>query len=129
MAESSKYSFGSVEKVQIFEKIEGGYHEHSAAQSAEVSQALAAIKQLLQELQQQHASDDGAVVADVLDAELVTLEREDPGRRQAILDWLGVAFAGGVETVKLLFPPAGIPIEVGLKLHEVWQKRRSLPGE
>ena len=39
----------------------------------------------------------------------------------------GVAFAGGVETVKLLFPPAGIPIEVGLKLHELWQKRQSSP--
>ena len=125
MAEPSKYSFGKVDNVRIFEKVEGGYHENNITQSPETSQALTEIKQLIQNLAQKHSTPEQNLSPEIIEAEIVAIEQQEPQRRQTIINALNVAFAGGVETIKVLFPYAGIPIEVGLKLYEIWQKANS----
>ncbi len=125
MAETSKYSFGKVDNVRIFEKVEGGYHENNITLSPETSQALTEIKQLIQNLAQKHATPEENLSPEIIEAELVTIEQQEPQRQQTIINALNIAFAGGVETIKVLFPLAGIPIEIGLKLYEIWQKGNS----
>jgi len=98
----------------------------------ELTIALNSIKKFVEEWQLKNtatteASQAGDVLqtAEIIEAELETLQQQEPNRYQALMNGLRVAFAGGIETVKLLFPPAGIPIEIGLKLYEIWQSRQS----
>lgn len=64
--------------------------------------------------------------SELIEVELETMQRQDPDRRQTLMDGLSVIFVGGVETIKALFPPAEIPIEVGRKLYAIWQKQNSV---
>lgn len=126
MSEAPKYDLRGAQIGNLADTVKGN-QVYNAAPSPETARALSEIKQLLQDLQQQHPSTNPTTIPEVLDAELDTWQAQDPSRHQAVLDWLNVAFAGGVETIKIFFPLAGIPIEVGLKLYEIWQKRQSLP--
>jgi hypothetical protein len=40
------------------------------------------------------------------------------------MDIFSVAFAGGIESIKILAPAIGIPIEVVKRLYEIYQRNR-----
>ncbi|MBP0017625.1 MAG: hypothetical protein J7647_08710 [Cyanobacteria bacterium SBLK] len=134
MAESSEFEFsGNVESVNIIKNtgdgnakiignVEGDHIEGDKIDpSSEVTEALKQIKKLLQDLQQNQSEE--TLSPEIVEAEITALQQEDSDR--TLMQWLDVAFAGGIETVKLIFPLAGIPIEVGLKLYEIWQNRQT----
>jgi HEAT repeats len=64
-------------------------------------------------------------VAEIIDSEFTQIQSNNPQRWQKWMDIFSVAFAGGSESVKILAPAIGIPIEVMKRLYEIYQRNRS----
>jgi hypothetical protein len=122
MSEVPKYDLRGANIGNLADTVQGD-QIHNTAPSPEMARALTEIKQLLQDLQQQYPDTNPVTLPEVLDGELETWQHQDPSRYQTIFNWFNVLFTGGKETVKILFPWAGIPIEIALKLYEIWKTR------
>jgi HEAT repeats len=63
--------------------------------------------------------------AEIIDTEFTQIQSNNSQRWQEWMDIFSVAFAGGTESVKILAPAVGIPIEVMKRLYEIYQRNRS----
>jgi hypothetical protein len=63
--------------------------------------------------------------AEIIDSEFRQIQFNSPQRWQKWMDIFSIAFAGGAESVKILAPTIGIPIEVMKRLYEIYQRNRS----
>jgi hypothetical protein len=63
--------------------------------------------------------------AEIIDTEFTQIQSNNPQRWQKWMDIFSVAFAGGTESVKILAPAVGIPIEVMKRLYKIYQRNRS----
>jgi len=115
MAEASKYNLPNVKKLQVFEQVDTYIENNNPSESRE-SKALQSISQLLENLRQKYPQASEAQVLDILTRGFETMPQKNPKQWQRWQDTLSIVFAGGIETTKVLFPPAGIPIEVGKRL-------------
>jgi hypothetical protein len=84
-------------------------------------ETLADIKKVLANYHQA----TNAEAAAIIDSEFTEVQSRNPQRWQKWMDILSVAFAGGSESVKILAPAIGVPIEVMKKLYEIYQRNRS----
>ncbi|MCX5965400.1 MAG: HEAT repeat domain-containing protein [Cyanobacteria bacterium] len=110
------------------EKVEGGYHEHNYAPQANLKESEQLI-QVLQKLRQQYPNATDAELFEILLNDFQTMPQKNPQNWQSWSNILSILFAGGVEGLKLICPPAGIPIEVGKRLYDIYQKNpKQLPG-
>jgi hypothetical protein len=112
---SSKYNIVQPQTVQIIEQGDGIIHHYATPQN--LAEAAQEIQQLLAQLSQAYPTNTEAekqIFSDQVDAEIKT-----NSRLRSIL------IAGGIELIKLLCPPLGIPIEMGQKWLETAQKNRT----
>ncbi|HAA31786.1 MAG TPA: hypothetical protein DCE56_33925 [Cyanobacteria bacterium UBA8553] len=128
MAEASKYNLPSVQKLQVFEQV-NTYIENNNPSESRKSEALNNISQLLENLHQQHPQASDAEILDIITRGFEIMPQNNPKQWQRWQDTLSVVFAGGIEAVKVFFPAAGIPIEVGKRLYEIYDRnRKQLPS-
>jgi hypothetical protein len=59
--------------------------------------------------------------AEIIDTEFTQIQSKNSQRWQKWMDIFSVAFAGGTESVKILAPAVGIPIEVMKRLYEIYR--------
>ena len=85
-------------------------------------ETLADIKKILAD----YPKATNTEAAEIIDSELVQIQSNNPQRWQKWMDIFSVAFAGGSESVKILAPAIGIPIEVMKRLYEIYQRNRSI---
>jgi HEAT repeat protein len=110
------------------EKVEGGYHEHNYAPQANLKETEQ-LTQVLQKLRQQHPNATDAELFEILLNGFTTMPQQNPKNWQSWQNIFSVLFSGGVEGIKIVCPPAGIPIEVGKRLYDIYQKNpKQLPG-
>jgi PBS lyase HEAT-like repeat len=86
--------------------------------------AISYLQQTISDLQITHPDLNNTNIDNVIDVEFTAIRQQDPQKWQRIEDVMSVVFAGGVEVVKILVPIAGIPIEVGKRLYEIWSRDR-----
>lgn len=86
--------------------------------------AIAYLQQIISDLQIAHPNLNDTNIENVIDVEFTAIRQQDPQKWQHIKDVMSIVFAGGVEAVKILVPIAGIPIEVGKRLYEIWSRDR-----
>lgn len=88
-------------KVQIFEKVEGGYHEHNYAQEQGFEILLEDYKQFINELQQKHPNaTDEAAIAKIIAVEYQEVKRLQPQRWQNFLSFKRLLNGGKKAIVK-----------------------------
>jgi HEAT repeat protein/energy-coupling factor transporter ATP-binding protein EcfA2 len=110
------------------EKIEGGYHEHNYAPQANLKETEQ-LTQLLQKLRTSNPNATEEQIFDILLRGFQTMPQNNPQNWQNWQNILSLIFVGGVEGIKMVCPPAGIPIEVGRKLYDIYDhNRKQLPG-
>ena len=93
------------------------------------TEATRAVSDLLEDIRQRHpqASDDE--ILEMIEKGFATMQRTNPQKWRKWVDVFSVVFAGGLEAVKVVAPPLGIPIEVGKRLYEIGDRnRKQLPG-
>ncbi|HAJ60020.1 MAG TPA: hypothetical protein DCP31_12795 [Cyanobacteria bacterium UBA8543] len=128
MAEASKYNLPSVQKLQVFEQV-NTYIENNNPSESRKSEALNNISQPLENLHQQPPQASDAEILDIITRGVEIMPQNNPKQWQRWQDTLSVVFAGGIEAVKVFFPAAGIPIEVGKRLYEIYDRnRKQLPS-
>ncbi len=127
MAEAPKYNLPSVKKLQVFEQVDTYIENNNPSESRE-SKALKNISQLLENLNQEHPQASDAEILDIITRGFETMPQNNPKQWQRWQDLFSVLFAGGIESVKVFFPAAGIPIEVGKRLYEIYSDRKQLPN-
>ena len=112
---SSKYNIVQPQNVQIIEQGDGIIHHYATPQN--LAEAAQEIQQLLAQLSQTYPTNIEAekqIFVAQVDAEIQTNSR----LRNTLI-------AGGIELLKILCPPLGIPIEMGQKWLETAQKNRT----
>jgi hypothetical protein len=127
MAEAPKYNLPSVKKLQVFEQVDTYIENNNSSESRE-SKALKNISQLLENLNQEHPQASDAEILDIITRGFETMPQNNPKQWQRWQELFSVLFAGGIESVKVFFPAAGIPIEVGKRLYEIYSDRKQLPN-
>ena len=60
----------------------------------------------------------------VIEKGFVTMRQTNLQKWRKWVDVFSVVFAGGLEAVKVVAPPLGIPIEVGKRLYEISDRNR-----
>jgi hypothetical protein len=103
--QSSKYNIVQPQNVQIVEQGDGIIHNYATPQN--LTEAAQEIQQLLTQLSQTYPTNTEAekqIFVQQVDEEIKT-----NSRLRSIL------IAGGIELIKILCPPLGIPIEMGRK--------------
>lgn len=101
MSDTPKYNFPNAKKVQIFEKVEGGYHEHNYAQEQGFEILLTDYKQFIKELQQKHPNaTDEAAIAKIIAVEYQEVKRLQPQRWQNFLSFKRLLNGGKKAIVK-----------------------------
>jgi HEAT repeats len=63
--------------------------------------------------------------AEIIESEFTQIQSNNPQQWQKWMDIFSVAFAGGTESVKILAPAIGIPIEVMKRIYEIYKRNRS----
>jgi HEAT repeat protein len=128
MADQPARIFNLHDKAQYFEKVEGGYHEHNYAPQANLKETEQ-LTQLLQKLRTSNPNATEEQIFDILLRGFQTMPQNNPQNWQNWQNILSLVFVGGVEGIKIVCPPAGIPIEVGRKLYDIYDRnRKQLPG-
>ena len=103
--------------------------QNNYANDPKVSEALNNISQLLENLHQQHPQASDAEILDIITTGFETMPQANPQKWQRWQDIFSILFAGGSESIKMFFPPAGIPIEIGKRLYEIHNRnRKQLPN-
>lgn len=130
MSEASKYNFPKAEKVQIFEQVDTyieTQHQHVTAPESQ-QDAAEQIQALLAQLRQKYPNATDEQLFQVLLQGFDTMPQRNPQNWQRWRDVLSVFFAGGIEASKVLLPEVGIPIEVGKRLYEIYDRhKKQLP--
>ena len=126
---NSKYNFPNAQKVQVFEQVDQYIeNNHNYAPQANLKETEQ-LTQFLQKLRQQHPNATDAELFEILLNGFQTMPQKNPQNWQSWQNILSILFAGGVEGIKSVCPPAGIPIEVGKCLYDIYQKNpKQLPG-
>jgi hypothetical protein len=110
------------------EKVEGGYHEHNYAPQVNLKETEQ-LTQLLQKLRTHNPNATEEQIFDILLRGFQTMPQNNPQNWQNWQNILGLIFVGGIEGIKIWQPLAGIPIEVGRKLYDIYDRnRKQLPG-
>jgi glycyl-tRNA synthetase beta subunit len=117
-SQGSKYNFEKPEVVLIIEKNEGTV---IGKKSSETKQNLAEAAQEIQDLLNQLAQTNPTTTEYEKQA-LVNKFNEEVKTNSRIRDMILV---GGIELIKMLCPPLGIPIEMGKKWLETAEKVKS----
>ena len=88
------------------------------------TEATRAVSDLLEDIRQRHpqASDDE--ILEMIEKGFVTMRQTNLQKWRKWVDVFSVVFAGGLEAVKVVAPPLGIPIEVGKRLYEISDRNR-----
>lgn len=108
--------------------VEGDQIIHNYAPQANLKETEQ-LTQVLQQLRQQNPNATDAELFEILLNGFQTMPQKNPQNWQSWQNILSILFAGGVESIKLICPPAGIPIEVGKRLYDIYQKnQKQLPG-
>jgi len=122
MAEAPKYDLPNVQKLQVFEKVDTYIENNNLSESRE-SQALKNISQLLENVRTKNPQASDAEILNIITKGFETMPQNNPKQWQRWRDTLSIVFAGGIEGAKLLLPPVGIPIEVGKRLYEIYNRK------
>ncbi|NES19432.1 MAG: hypothetical protein F6K41_11000 [Symploca sp. SIO3E6] len=124
MTNSHEYKINT-EVNQIVEQNPGtviGKQNNYAADS-KIPEALKSISQLLENVQQKYPQASDAEILDIITEGFENMPQNNPKQWQRWRDTLSIVFAGGIESIKLLLPPAGIPIEVIKRLYEIYNRK------
>jgi hypothetical protein len=129
MTESSKYKI-TTEVNQIIEQNPGTVigKQNNYATDPKVTEVLKSISQLVENLRQKHPQASDAEILNIITRGFETMPQNNPQKWQRWQDLFSILFAGGSESLKVLFPPTGIPIEVGKRLYEIHRRNQQLPG-
>jgi hypothetical protein len=104
----------------------GIQHNYAPEPNTEATQQLT---QLLNKLRTKYPDKTDAEIFDILVNGFSTMSQNNPQTWQRWQDIFSLLFAGGVEGIKMVCPPVGIPIEVGRKLYDIYDRnRKQLPG-
>ncbi|MDY6940524.1 MAG: hypothetical protein SWY16_23060 [Cyanobacteriota bacterium] len=86
------------------------------------------VANLLQDLRNKNPQATDAEIVNIVDRGLASMQQNNPQKWHKWIDILSVVFAGGIEAVKLVAPALGIPIEIGKRLYEIFDRnRKQLP--
>ncbi len=88
------------------------------------AEATQTITDLLQDIRNKNPQATDAEIVNIVDRGLATMQQNNPQKWRKWIDILSVVFAGGVEAVKLVAPALGIPIEIGKRLYEIFDRNR-----
>ena len=92
------------------------------------AEATQKIVDLLQDIRNKNPQATDAEIINIVDRGLANMQQNNPQKWRKWIDVLSVVFAGGVEAVKLVAPALGIPIEIGKRLYEIFDRhRKQLP--
>jgi hypothetical protein len=104
----------------------GIQHNYAPEPNTEATQQLT---QLLNKLRTKYPDKTDPEIFDILLNGFSAMSQNNPQTWQRWQDIFSILFAGGVESIKIVCPPAGIPIEVGRKLYDIYDRnRKQLPG-
>jgi hypothetical protein len=82
------------------------------------------IDSYMEELYKVHPGVTNEEILKILLQNLQTMPEKNPSYWMKWQNILSVVFAGGVETIKVIAPIAGIPIEIGKKIYEIYCKHQ-----
>ncbi|NES22568.1 MAG: hypothetical protein F6K41_27525 [Symploca sp. SIO3E6] len=124
MTESSKYKIAT-DVNQIIEKNPGTVigKQNNYPTDSKIPEALKNISQLLENVRTKNPQASDAEILDIITKGFETMPQNNPKQWQRWRDTLSIVFAGGIESIKLLLPPAGIPIEVIKRLYEIYNRK------
>lgn len=88
-------------------------------------EAISYLQQTIVDLQTQYPDLNDTNIDRIIDVEFTAIQEQDPQKWQRLKDVMSVVFAGGIEAVKIIVPVAGIPIEVGKRLYEIWIRNKN----
>jgi hypothetical protein len=122
MTETPKYDFRGANIGSFAETVQGDQKtvQHNYAQTQNLTEAAQEIQQLLTQLSLTYPTQtevEKQIFVDQVDQEIKT-----NSRLRSIL------IAGGIELIKILCPPLGIPIEMGRKWLETATKKSDEVG-
>jgi hypothetical protein len=122
MSETPKYDFRGANIGNFAETVQGDQKtvQHNYAQTKNLTEAAQEIQQLLTQLSLTYPTQtevEKQIFVDQVDQEIKT-----NSRLRSILT------AGGIELIKILCPPLGIPIEMGRKWLETSTKKSDEVG-
>jgi hypothetical protein len=129
MTEASKYNFPKAEKVQVFEQVDTYIEtQHNDTLDPQKSAAEQQLKTLMSKLRQNYPHDTDEQLFQRLLAGFEAMPQQNPQNWQRWQDVLSLLFAGGAEAAKVLGPVVGIPIEVLIRLHKIYDRNlKQLP--
>jgi hypothetical protein len=88
------------------------------------AEATQSVANLLQDIRSRNPQTTDAEIVEIIDRGLATMQQNNPQKWRKWVDILSVVFAGGVEAVKIVAPALGIPIEIGKRLYEIYDRNR-----
>jgi HEAT repeat protein len=86
--------------------------------------ATQTVADLLQDIRSRYPQATDAEILDIIDRRLADMQQTNPPKWQKWVDLLSIVFVSGVEAVKMVAPPLGIPIEVCKRLYEIYDRNR-----
>jgi hypothetical protein len=129
MTEASKYNFPKAEKVQVFEQVDTYIEtQHNDTLDPQKSAAEQQLKTVMSKLRQNYPHDTDEQLFQRLLARFEAMPQQNLQNWQRWQDVFSVLFAGGAEAAKVLVPVIGIPIEVLIRLHKIYDRNlKQLP--
>ena len=104
MSEASKYNFPNAQKVQIFEQIDT-YIENkignNSTLSSEDKEAIAELKQVIQDLQAKYPSARPEQQAIIIEAEFQEIKQKQPWRWKNLLSYKRLLNGGKTAAIKV----------------------------
>ncbi|NJR57466.1 MAG: hypothetical protein HC769_00570 [Cyanobacteria bacterium CRU_2_1] len=96
---------------------------------ASAAEATRNVSELLQDIRNRDPQASDTEILSIVENGLATTQQTNPQKWRRWVDVFSVVFAGGVEAVKIVAPALGIPIEVGKRLYEIYDRnRKQLPS-
>ncbi|NJK76214.1 MAG: hypothetical protein HC786_06705 [Richelia sp. CSU_2_1] len=88
------------------------------------AEATQTVSDLLQDIRRRYPQATDAEILEIVDRGLADMQQNNPEKWRKWVDILSVVFAGGVEAIKIIAPALGIPIEIGKRLYEIYDRNR-----
>lgn len=93
------------------------------------AQATRNVSELLQDIRNRYPQASDAEILEIVENGLATMRKTNPQKWRKWVDVFSIVFSGGVEAIKIVVPELGIPIEVGKRLYEIYDRnRKQLPS-
>jgi len=103
--------------------------QHNYAPIQNFTEAAQQLTKVLNKLRQKYPNAPDPELFQILINGFEAMPQKNPQNWQQWRDVFSVLFSGGVEATKILLPIAGIPIEVGKRLYEIYDRnRKQLPS-